>query len=59
MHGINEEWRNRVVDNPIKLPAGYKATGSRGSSGSIVSGYRLDGRAIGVRSLPAVKEFFF
>jgi hypothetical protein len=30
---------------------------SRGSSGSIVSDYRLDDRAIGVRSLAGAKDF--
>jgi hypothetical protein len=35
----------------------YFVVGSRGSSGSIVSGYGLDDRAIGVRSPAGAKDF--
>jgi hypothetical protein len=42
----------------IKMDIKYTACVSQGSSVSIVSGYRLDDRAIGVRS-PAGQRIFF
>jgi hypothetical protein len=39
------------------MPVYYTGTGSRVSSGSIVSDYGLDDRAIGVRFPAGAKEF--
>jgi hypothetical protein len=49
-------YRNFTIE-PSSISLRYSTLGSRGSSGSIVSDYELDNRAIGVRSQAGAKDF--